>query len=126
MELSPLAIYALIFGCFVANYALRFVPLAIMSRINIPRPFMRWLSYMPVAVMGALMTVEIILPALDAALFPGSIPAGTELPLAHIPFYLNPGIYGAIVSMLLFHYSRSFIGATVAGIAVFALMSHFV
>jgi len=122
MELSPLSIYLLIFGCFAANYALRFVPLAVMSRLNIPRSVMRWLGYMPVAVMGALVTVEVLLPALDAAFFPASLAAGAPA----YSIFLNPGIFGAAVSMLLFRYTKSFIGATVAGIAVFALLQYFI
>jgi len=129
MELSPFAIYALIIGCFAVNFAMRFVPLAVMSRINIPDPVMRWLSYMPVAVMGALITVEVILPALDAAFQAGALSEGaeaTEETIAHIPLFFNPGIFGALASMLVFYKTRSFIGATIAGIAVFALISHFV
>jgi len=126
MELSPFVVYALIIGCFAANFAMRFVPLAVMSRLNIPSPVMRWLSYMPVAVMGALVTVEVIIPALDAAFQAGTILNGTEESVAYIPLFVNPGIFGALASMAIFYKTRSFIGATVAGIAVFALISYFV
>ena len=128
MDLSSATIYVLIFGAFAANFALRFAPLAVMSRLNIPRPVMRWLSYMPVAVMGALVTVEVLIPALNAAFFADVVhaDAAMEVPAEHVPLYLNPGIFGALTSAAVFYYTRSFIGATVTGIAVFALISHFI
>jgi len=134
--LSPLAIYLLIFGCFAINFALRFAPLAILSRVDIPRPVMRWLSYIPVAIMGALVAVEVLIPALDAAFFAHAVSAGAESgaggagtagaaaqePATRIPLYMNPGIYGALLSMAVYYYTKSFIGATVSGVALFALL----
>jgi len=125
MDLSPITIYIFIVSVFLANYALRFAPLAILSRVEIPRPIMRWLSYTPIAVLGALVTVEIILPAIDAAFFPGTIPAGAQTPLDHIPLLFNPGIYAGIATMLVFYKTRSFIGASIIGVALFALLSLF-
>ena len=129
--LSPLAIYLLIFGCFAVNFAMRFVPLAILSRFDIPRPVMRWLSYIPVAIMGALVAVEVLIPALDAAFFAHviaadatdiAVGAATQEAVTRIPLYMNPGIYGALLSMAVYYYTKSFIGATVSGVALFALL----
>jgi branched-subunit amino acid transport protein len=69
---------------------------------------MRWLSYIPVAVMGALLATETLIPAL------GDTP--------HTPLWLNPGLYGAAAAMLAFRLSKSFIGSTIAGVIVFALL----
>jgi len=126
MELSSLTIFVFIVSVFLANYALRFAPLAILSRVEIPRPIMRWLSYTPIAVLGALVTVEIILPAIDAAFFPGTIPAGADAPIQYIPLFMNPGIYAGLAAMLVFYKTRSFIGASVIGVALFALLSLFI
>ena len=127
MELtSQTAIYGLIIGMFVLNFALRFVPLAVLSRLSIPRPLMRWLSYMPIAVMGALVASEVMIPALDAALATdaalGEAGSTTATTATAIPLFLNPGIYGALAAMLTYYYTKSFIGGTLAGIAVFALL----
>jgi len=117
--ISHNAIWWLIVGMLVLNFVLRFVPLAVLSRLSIPQPIMRWLSYMPVAVMGALVATEIMIPALDAAFMAD---AGAEGSAAFLPLWLSPGIYGALAAMLTYHFTKSFIGGTLAGVAVFALI----
>jgi branched-subunit amino acid transport protein len=89
----------------VANYAVRFVPMAIVSRINLPAPVARWLSFVPIAVMGALVASEVLRP--DGVW--GNPFAG-------------PSLYAAVVTALVFRVSRSFLGATVAGMASFVVL----
>jgi branched-subunit amino acid transport protein len=78
---------------------------------------MRWLSYVPVAVMGALLATETLIPALEAA---NGVGDGRTPPF--VPLYLSPGIYGALAAMLAYRFSKSFIGSTVAGVFVYALI----
>ncbi|MCL2680274.1 MAG: AzlD domain-containing protein [Coriobacteriia bacterium] len=120
MELtSSAAIWGLIFGMCLLNFGLRFLPLAVLTRLAIPRPLMRWLSYMPIAVMGALVATEVMIPALNAAF---AVETSETQNLATTALYLNPGIYGALSAMLTYYFTKSFIGGTLAGVVVFALV----
>jgi len=89
----------------VLNFAVRFPPIAIVSRLDLPRPIMRWLSFVPVSVMGALVAGEVLRP--------GGVWSN---PLT------GPSVYAAIITALTFHFSRSFLGATVAGMASFVAL----
>ncbi len=99
------AIIAVIIGMGLINFALRFVPLAVLSRIDLPRPLMRWLEYVPVSVMGALVATEVLRPK-------GQF----------VPPLTNPGFYAAILTALVFRFSRSFLGATLAGMASYVAL----
>jgi len=98
-------IIAVIIGMALANYSLRFIPLATFSRIELPRPIMRWLEYIPISVMGALFAKEVLLPS-----------AAYSTPFA------SPGIYGAVAAMAAFRLSRSFLGGTLAGIGCYLVV----
>ncbi|MDO7786280.1 AzlD domain-containing protein [Desulforamulus aquiferis] len=51
----------LIIGMMLVTYIPRMMPLAILSRINISKGVLNWLSYVPVAVLSALLAPEILL-----------------------------------------------------------------
>ena len=89
----------------VLNYAVRFVPVAVVSRMELPAPIMRWLSFIPIAVMGALVAGEVLRP--------GGLWAS---PLT------SPHVYAALITAIVFKYTRSFLGATVAGMASFVVL----
>lgn len=89
----------------LANFTLRFVPMAVLSRIRLPEPFTRWLSFIPASVMGALVASEVLRP-------------GGEWR----PPLTNPGVYAAIIAGVTFRYSRSFLGSTMAGIVSFVVI----
>ncbi len=101
-SISPTVIWAVIIGMGVANFLLRFVPIAVVSRMELPAPVMRWLSFVPVSVMGALVAGEVLRPG-----------GQWTNPLA------SPSVYAAAVTALVFHRTRSFLGATLAGMASF-------
>lgn len=101
-SLSQNTIWIVIIGMGVTNFALRFVPMAALSRMHLPAPLMRWLSYIPISVMGALFAKEVLLPSTK-----------------YHPVIANPGIYGALISMITFKFTRSFIGSTLAGVISF-------
>ena len=100
-------IWGVIVGMAAGNFVVRFIPIALLSRIDLPKPIMRWLSFVPVSVMGALVAGEVLRPG------------GT---------WSNPltgaSLYAAIVTGITFHFSRSFLGATVAGMASFVALQH--
>ena len=104
-ETGNAVIVAVIAGMAVINFAIRFTPIAILSRMELPRPFLRWLSYIPVSVMGALVASEVLRPG-----------GQWQPPLT------NPGLYAAVLTALVFRFTRSFLGATVAGIASFVVL----
>ncbi|MCL2324235.1 MAG: AzlD domain-containing protein [Actinomycetia bacterium] len=104
------AILLTILGMTVLNFTLRLTPMVALNRIQLPDIVTSWLSFVPVAVMGALFADNILWPAWKQTA--GSAP---------IPLYLNPGIFGALAAMLAFKLTRSFIGGTAAGIVVFVL-----
>jgi branched-subunit amino acid transport protein len=106
-EITQTTIWAVIAGMALANFVLRFVPIAVVSRMRLPAPVMRWLSFVPVSVMGALVAAEVLRP--------GGVWTN---PLA------GPSVYAALITALVFRSTRSFLGATVAGMASFVTLQH--
>ena len=106
-SVTQTTIWIVIVGMAVLNYAVRFPPLAIVSRIDLPKPVARWLSFVPISVMGALVASEVLRP--------GGVWSN--------PF-AGPSLYAAAITGLVFHFTRSFVGATVAGMASFVVLQH--
>jgi branched-subunit amino acid transport protein len=104
-SLPSATIWGVIVGMAVLNYAVRFPPIAIVSRMDLPKPLMRWLSFIPIAVMGALVASEVLRPA-----------GRWSYPLT------SPSLYAAVITGLVFKYTRSFLGATVAGMGSFVVL----
>lgn len=104
-EPSSTTIWAVIVGMAVVNFALRFAPLALLSRLELPSPVMRWLSFIPISVMGALVASEVLMPG-------GKWIAPTD----------NAGILAAGLTMIVFRYTRSFLGSTLAGMVSYVLL----
>jgi branched-subunit amino acid transport protein len=98
-------IFTVIVGMAVINFCLRFVPLAVLSRIQLPPPVMRWLSFVPISVMGALVASEVV----------GVNPTGQ-------PLVTSPALYASALTMIVFRFSRSFLGATLAGMVSFVIL----
>lgn len=88
-----------------ANFLVRFVPISIVSRTELPEPVMRWLSFVPVSVMGALVAGEVLRP-------------GGE----HATPWQNPYLLAAVPTALVYYKTRSFLGATLAGMIVFVAL----
>lgn len=108
-DISLATIWAVIVGMALLNFVVRFVPIALVSRMRLPAPVMRWLSFVPVSVMGALVAGEVLRPG------------GTWAN----PF-TGPAVYAAMVTGLVFRSTRSFLGATVAGMASFVALQHLI
>lgn len=86
----------------VANFAVRFPPIAVVSRLRLPAPVTRWLSYVPAAVMGSLVAGVILRPDGE-----------------YLLTLQNPYLLAAVPTALIYHRTRSFLGATVAGMIIF-------
>jgi branched-subunit amino acid transport protein len=100
-------IWGVIVGMAIANFALRFVPIALLSRVEFPKPIMRWLSFVPVSVMGALVASEVLRPG-----------GAWSNPVT------GASLYAAAITGITYHFSRSFLGATLAGMASFVALQH--
>lgn len=92
-------VWAAVLGMGLTNYAVRFIPMALLARLELPRTVQRWLSFIPVSVMAALVVGEVLRPD------------GQWLPPLQ-----NPYLFAVIPTALVYHKWRSFLGTTVAGI----------
>lgn len=107
-EVSQSVIIAVIAGMAVVNFSIRFLPIAVLSRFDLPKPVLRWLSYVPVSVMGALVASQVLRPN-DTWVAPLG----------------NPGFFAAILTAVVFRFTRSFLGATAAGVIAFVALRAF-
>lgn len=104
-DIPATTITMVIVGMAAVNFTLRFTPVAILSRVDLPRPVLRWLSYIPISVMGALVATEVLRPQ-----------GRWTSPLT------EPGVYAALLTALAFRLTRSFLGATLIGIGSFVAL----
>lgn len=105
-ELSRGAIIGVIVGMGMVNFAIRGLPVAILSRLDLPRPFRHWLSFVPISVMGALVASEVLVRD-------GRVTTSLA----------DPAIIASAVTMLAFRFTRSFVGAAITGMAAFVLLN---
>ncbi len=99
-------ILIIILGIAALNYLFRVTPLLLLSRIKIPAVGARWLGYVPVAVMAALITPEVFLV--------GGEPALT---------LDNKNLLAAIPTFLVAVKTRSLLFTLLAGVASMALLN---
>ncbi len=99
-------IWILIVLMAAANFAVRFPPIAILSRLELPEPLTRWLGLIPAAVMGALVAGEVFRPG------------GEYLLTLH-----NPYLLAAIPTAVVYHRTQSLLGAMLAGMLLFVGIS---
>lgn len=101
MDVRP-EILALILACAVVTAVPRVVPLVLLSRIALPRWLLSWLAYVPVAVLTALLAIEVLIvdgkPAVSAA---------------------NPALLAILPALAVAGLTRSLIGTVLAGLAAY-------
>jgi len=100
--MSDVLIWGLIAGMAVTNFVLRASPIQVMSRMDLPEPVRRWLSYVPVSVMAAIVALQVLRP--DGHL---------EISLT------NHYLIAAVPTAIVYRFTKSFLGATVVGIITF-------
>ena len=100
--MSPVYVWTIILGMALTNYVLRAAPFLALSRVELPDWARRWLDFVPVSVMAALVVSEVVRPG------------GTWL----LPWH-NPYLWAAIGTGFVFWKWRSLIGATLVGLALF-------
>lgn len=104
-EVANSTIWWVIVGMAITNFVLRGLPIAALSGRSLPQPILRWLSFVPISVMGALVATEVLRPR-----------GSWQPPLT------NAGVYAALITGLMFRYTRSFLGSTLAGIGAFVAL----
>lgn len=100
--MSPVLAWGLILGMAAINIVMRWTPLAVMSRLELPDIVRRWLGYIPVSVMAAIVATQVLRP--------------------HDTFRFdlaNPYLLAAIPTALVYRFTRSFLGATATGMVAF-------
>jgi branched-subunit amino acid transport protein len=100
--MSATYVWVTIVAMAAVTYGLRALPITVLSRLRIPRPVERWLSFVPVSVMAALVAGEVFRPD------------GRWLPLGQ-----NPYLLAALPTGLVYYWTKSLLGSTVAGILAF-------
>ncbi|MBE1442357.1 branched-subunit amino acid transport protein [Paenibacillus sp. OAS669] len=86
----------------------RVVPLMVLSRFELPAWAMRWLNYVPVAVMAALVGQELFV-------HDGAVP----------PISRNLELWAAIPSFMVAVLTRSILGTVLSGVVVLMVLRHF-
>ena len=100
--MSASVIWGVIVGMALLNFLIRFLPIAAISRIDLPTPVMRWLQLIPVSVMGALVANTVVRPSGE-----------------WIAPWANPWLLACAATALAYRITRSFLGATVIGMIAF-------
>jgi branched-subunit amino acid transport protein len=94
-----------IVGMGVLNFVIRFTPMAILSNLRLPAALLRWLSYVPISVMGALVATQVFAQQRSGG------------PLTQVA-----AVCAASLTAVVFWRWRSFLGATLIGMASFVLL----
>lgn len=101
MEIRP-EILALILACAAVTAVPRVLPLVLLSKIALPDWLLAWLGYVPVAVLSALLALEVLVvdgkPALSAT---------------------NPAVLAILPALAVAGFTRSLIGTVLVGIAAY-------
>ncbi len=99
-------ILALLVGMALVTYVPRMLPVVVLSRFKLPAWLLRWLGFVPVSVISALLARELFVDGHGAL----------ALPPAH------PQLLAAVPAFLVALYTRSLMGTVIAGVAAMALV----
>ncbi|MCG0238534.1 MAG: AzlD domain-containing protein [Firmicutes bacterium] len=104
MTLDP-QVLLVIGGMALVTALPRILPLVLLSRFTLPRWLMRWLAYIPVAVLASLLARELV------------IPEGRLLGLAN-----NLGLWATVPTLAVALLTRNLMATVLTGIAAMALL----
>ena len=105
--MTPQLAWGLVIGMAVSNIVIRAVPIALLSRLELPAPVQRWLGYVPVSVMAAIVATQILRPGGQWMLVPD-----------------NPYLLAAVPTAVVYRFTGSFLGATAAGMVSFLALRY--
>ncbi len=95
----------IIVGAGLVTVVPRVMPLVLLSRVSLPERVVRWLGYVPIAVLAALLAQAVALPDGHLALPPR-----------------NLAVLAVIPALLVAVRTRSLIGTVVSGVAAMTLL----
>ncbi len=98
-------IQLLFLGMALVTYVPRMLPIVVLSRFKMPPLLLRWLEFIPAAVLSALLAQGLLLDGGQLALPPG-----------------NPALLAALPAFAVAIWTRSLMGTVVVGIAAMALL----
>lgn len=101
-------ILLIIMGASIVTLIPRVVPLMVLSRMQLPDWGMRWLSYVPVSVMAALVGQELLMTNGELSSLLGNLELWAALPTFAVAIF-----------------TRSLLGTVVVGIFSIMLLRHF-
>jgi branched-subunit amino acid transport protein len=105
MDVRP-EILALILACAAVTAVPRVLPFVLLSKIELPCWLLGWLAYVPVAVLAALLAIEVLMvdgkPAVSTA---------------------NPSLVAIVPALAVAGLTRSLIATVLAGVAAYALLT---
>ena len=96
---------ALVLACAAVTAVPRVLPLVLLARIELPRWLLAWLAYVPVAVLAALLALEVCLA--------GGKPAFSMA---------NPSLVAIIPALAVAALTRSLFGTVLAGLGAYWLL----
>jgi branched-subunit amino acid transport protein len=94
----------------VVTFLPRVLPILLLSRRNLPNPIVRWLSYVPVAVLAALLSPALFAPS-----------GGIDLGLQN-----NPAFWAALPVFAVAYVTRSLFATVLTGMTFIALLRLFI
>jgi branched-subunit amino acid transport protein len=105
MDIRP-DFLALVLACAAVTAVPRVLPLVLLAKIELPRWLVAWLAYVPVAVLAALLAIEVLTvegkPAFSA---------------------MNPALLAIVPALAVAAFTRSLIATVMVGVAAFWLFT---
>ena len=98
MEIKTTFLLIILLGAFV-TFIPRSLPLLILSKMNIPESFAKWLEHIPVAVMAALVIQELAVPNDEFGYFFGNVRLLAALPTLLVAFITKSLLFTVIVGV---------------------------
>ncbi|MDR9748296.1 MULTISPECIES: AzlD domain-containing protein [Paenibacillus] len=100
-------VFWIIMGSALLTFIPRVLPLMLFSKIQIPIWLLRWLEYVPVAVMAALIGQELFM-------------ADNQL----VPITHNPALWAALPTIAVAIWTRSLLGTVLVGIVAMMILRY--
>ncbi|MFS0873426.1 AzlD domain-containing protein [Paenibacillus xylanilyticus] len=100
-------VFWIIIGSAMLTFIPRVLPLMLFSKIQIPVWLLRWLEYVPVAVMAALIGQELFM-------------SGSQL----VPLTQNAALWAALPTFVVAIWTRSLLGTVLVGIVAMMILRY--
>ena len=104
MDIRP-EFLGLILACALVTAVPRVLPLVVLSRFQLPEWLLDWLRFVPIAILGSLLSLEMFFPA-----------------GASSPTLAAPVLAGAAAALTVTALTRSILGTVAAGVIVYWIL----